>query len=72
MIISRDITIFKKNNDIDIIKDIQSYDIYFKANKLTITTKDKQINYVISDLSQIIIDTIKDKKIVVNNDTIIF
>lgn len=70
--ISRDITIFKKNNDIDIIKDIQSYDIYFKANKLTINTKDKQINYVISDLSQIIIDTIKDKKIVINNDTIIF
>ena len=70
--ISRDMTIFQKNNNIDIIKDIQSYDIYFKANKLTINTKDKQINYAISDLSQIIIDTIKDKKIVVNNDTIIF
>lgn len=70
--IKKNITIFLKNNDIINLTDIISYNMYFKANELTITNKNYTINtYKISEISQVIVSIVIDK-IVVKNDMIIF
>lgn len=70
--IKKNITIFLKNNDIINLTDIISYNMYFKANELTITNKNYTINtYKINEISQVIISIVIDK-IVVKNDMIIF
>ena len=70
--IKKNITIFLKNNDIINLTDIISYNMYFKANEMTITNKDYKINtYKINEISQVIISIVIDK-IVVKNDMIIF
>lgn len=70
--IKKNITIFLKNNDIIDLTDIISYNMYFKANELTITNKNYTINtYKISEISQVIVSIVIDK-VVIKNDTIIF
>lgn len=70
--IKKNITIFLKNNDIINLTDIISYNMYFKANELTITNKNYTINtYKISEISQVIVSIVIDK-VVIKNDTIIF
>lgn len=70
--IKKNIMIFLKNNDIVDLTDIISYNMYFKANELTITNKNYTINtYKISEISQVIISIVIDK-VVVKNDMIIF
>lgn len=70
--IKKNITIFLKNNDIVDLTDIISYNMYFKANELTITNKNYTINtYKISEISQVIVSIVIDK-VVIKNDTIIF
>lgn len=70
--IKKNIMIFLKNNDIVDLTDIINYNMYFKANEMTITNKDYKINtYKISEISQVIISIVIDK-VVIKNDTIIF
>ena len=70
--IKKNITIFLKNNDIINLTDIISYNMYFKANEMTITNKNYTINtYKISEISQVIVSIVIDK-VVVKNDMIIF
>lgn len=70
--IKKNITIFLKNNDIINLTDIISYNMYFKANELTITNKNYTINtYKISEISQVIVSIVIDK-VVIKNDMIIF
>ena len=70
--IKKNITIFLKNNDIINLTDIISYNMYFKANEMTITNKNYTINtYKISEISQVIVSIVIDK-VVIKNDMIIF
>ena len=70
--IKKNIMIFLKNNDIINLTDIISYNMYFKANEMTITNKNYTINtYKISEISQVIISIVIDK-VVIKNDMIIF
>lgn len=70
--IKKNIMIFLKNSDIVDLTDIISYNMYFKANELTITNKNYTINtYKISEISQVIISIVINK-VVIKNDTIIF
>lgn len=70
--IKKNIMIFLKNNDIVDLTDIINYNMYFKANELTITNKNYTINtYKISEISQVIVSIVIDK-VVIKNDMIIF
>lgn len=70
--IKKNIMIFLKNNDIVDLTDIINYNMYFKANEMTITNKDYKINtYKISEISQVIVSIVIDK-VVIKNDMIIF
>ena len=70
----KDIVIYKNNNDIIRIENIQNYTLYFKANKIGINTKDNEyIEFNLCDLFQVEVNIRKEKSpFILATDFILF